>query len=201
MSARKKLEWCYGSKRYSVSVDLSESPYYQKCQMERSLYFLPFYSTIDDPVMKEIAEYIDEELPNYADDAYAANVVLAMVQQNIRYTSDEELYGVPDLWGLPATVLAKGKGDCDCMTDLYVSVAYNMDIDVVSVIVEGHMFPAAHVDWDGVHYNLDGKNYYHLEITADAPFAGMVGTDFRVEAWAPPAVPGEKFRQTLTDSP
>lgn len=184
-----------------MTVDPSDSPYHQLCQMNRFYPYLPFYSTIDDPVTKEIADYIDEELPPYADDAFVANVVLAMVQQNIKYTLDEDLYGVPDLWGLPSTVLDNGRGDCDCMTDLYVSVAYNLGIDVVSVIVEGHMFPAAHVDWDGVHYNLDGLDYYHLEITSDSPFAGMVWTDFRVEAWARPAIPTEEFRRTLTECP
>lgn len=198
---RKRLEWCFGSKRYVFDVDPSESPYYRKCQMSRNIYFLPYYSTIDDPVTKEIADYIDSELPYDADDAYAANVVLAMVQQNIKYVSDEELYGVPDLWALPSNVLELGKGDCDCMTDLYVSVAYNLGIDVVSVIVFGHMFSAAHIDWDGVHYNLDGREYYHLEITSDRPFAGMVNEDFRVEAWAPPEVPSAEFLETLTESP
>ena len=80
---KKVLRWSYGSKTYSAEAELSESPYYRKCQMERFLEFLPFYSTVDDPVMKGIADSISDQLPGYADDAYAANVVLAMVQQNV----------------------------------------------------------------------------------------------------------------------
>lgn len=198
---KKVLRWSYGSKTYSAEAELSESPYYRKCQMERFLEFLPFYSTVDDPVMKDIADSISDQLPGYADDAYAANVVLAMVQQNVEYANDEDLYGVEDLWGLPATVLDKGKGDCDCMTDLYVSVASNLDIDVVSVLVEGHMFPAAHVDWNGVCYDLGGRRYFHMEVTDRIPVAGRYWGEKSVQAWARPAVPSERFRSTLTECP
>lgn len=200
MTAR-TLRWTYGSKTYSVEADPSESPYFGKCQADRCFEFLPFYSTVDDPVMKGIAESISDELPDYADDAYAANVVLAMVQSNVRYAKDSEVYGVEDLWGLPAVVLHNGTGDCDCMTDLYVSVAHNLDIEVASVLVKGHMFPAAHMDWDGVSYRLDGRRYYHVEITYDMPVAGRFWAETEVEAWARPAVPSDRFRSTLTACP
>lgn len=38
---KKVLRWSYGSKTYSAEAELSESPYYRKCQMERFLEFLP----------------------------------------------------------------------------------------------------------------------------------------------------------------
>ncbi len=197
----KTLRWTYGSRTYSVEADPSESPYFGKCQMSRSLEFLPFYSTVDDPVMKGIAESISDRLPDCADDAYAAGVVLAMVQGNVRYASDMEVYGEEDLWGLPAVVLHNGAGDCDCMTDLYVSVAHNLDLDVASVVVAGHMFPAVRMDWDGVFYRLGGARYYHIEVTDDIPVAGRYWAESEVEAWSGPAVPSDWFRSTLTACP
>ncbi len=198
---KRKFSWTYGAKFYSVEADLSESPYYRKCQKDRFIEYLPYYSTIDDPVMKDIADRISEQIPEYADDAYVANVVLAMIGRNVKYAFDEDVYGLEDLWGLPVVVLENGRGDCDCMTDLYVSIAHNLDLDVVSVLVEGHMFAAAHVDWAGVYYLLGGKKYYHVEATSDLPVTGRYWDESRVQAWAAPDTPPQQFVSTLTECP
>lgn len=55
----------------------------------------------------------------------------------------------------PISTVCFGKGDCDCMTNLYVSIAHNMGLDVVTVIIEGHMFHA--VCFEGGH----GRSYEH----------------------------------------
>ncbi len=194
----KSSSWTYGAKAYSASYDPSESPYAGKCQRERRLDWLGFYSTVDDPVMKSIAEQIDSQLPDYADDAFAASVALAMVQQNITYAFDEEVYGVPDLWGLPIVVLENRRGDCDCMTDLYVSVAYNLGLDVISLVTDNHMFAAVCVPWGGVYYKVGSKRYYHAEATDRVPVPGRYWSDADVEGYAPPRVPSSGFRETLS---
>ena len=35
------------------------------------------------------------------------------VQENIRYVSDTENYGVPELWAYPTVTLKRGEGDCE----------------------------------------------------------------------------------------
>ncbi len=168
------------------------------CQRERRLDWLGFYSTVDDPVMESIAAQIDSQLPAHADDAFAASVVLAMVQQNIRYASDQSVYGVPDLWGLPVVVLENRRGDCDCMTDLYVSVAYNLELDVISLVTNDHMFAAVNVPWAGVCYKVGSRRYYHAETTAEVPVPGRYWDEACVQAFAPPAPPSGQFIETLS---
>lgn len=189
----------YGAGKYTVeNIDLKSSPYYGLYPKVMSLGYLPYYPTIDDPVIKEIAAQLNRQLEG-RDDRVKATVVLSMIQQNIKYTSDEEIYGLPDVWGLPATVLSKMKGDCDCMSNLYVSIAHNMGLDVVSVTITGHMFPA--VCFEGGHgksYEHNGKTYFHMEVTDELPAAGRYWSDSsELVKISEPKQPSESFRNSL----
>jgi hypothetical protein len=192
----------YGATEYEVSADLKESPYYGKYPSVRSLDLLPYYSTVDDPVIMDIARQLDDQIPE-RDDLYRASVALQFVQDNITYALDSVQYGVEDLWSVPVMTLASRFGDCDCMANLFVSLAYNMHLDVISVIVTKHMFGAACIDGaHGVSYLYNGKRYYHMESTDRLPAAGRYwqGGE-KVEGMAAPAVPVGAFLGILTDDP
>jgi hypothetical protein len=188
----------YGARTYQMTMDKSQSPYVGMKPTIMSLDFLPYYSTVDDPALIDAAKQLSYQTEG-RDDRVKAAVVLSMVQQNIKYDNDEKIYGEPEVWGLPNTVADLGKGDCDCMSNLYASLAHNMGLDVISVIVTGHMFPA--VCFDGGHgksYEHDGKTYYHMEATANVPVAGRYwNRGEHVYATAYPEVPNKSFKKIL----
>jgi len=189
----------YGAGTYTVNVpNLKVSPYFGLFPSLMSVQYLPYYSTIDDPVMVDMAKQLSYQLEGRSD-RVKATVVLAFIQQNIKYVSDEAQYGKPDMWSLPIMTLNSCKGDCDCMASLYTSIAHNMGLDVATVIITGHMFPA--VSFEGGHgqsYRLDNKNYYHMEVTASLTIAGRFWREGeKLEAIAKPAVPTIQFRNIL----
>ena len=189
----------YGAGTYAVNVpDLKVSQYFGLFPSLMSVQYLPYYSTIDDPVMIEIANQLSSQLEGRSE-RVKATVVLAFVQQNINYVSDEAQYGKRDMWALPIMTLYSCKGDCDCMASLYVSIAHNMGLDVATVQITGHMFPA--VCFEGGHgqsYKLGDKNYYHMEVTDSLTVAGRFwrrGEKF--ETIAKPIIPTTQFRNIL----
>jgi hypothetical protein len=189
----------YGAGTYTVNVpDLRTSPYFGLLPSVLSLAYLPYYSTIDDPVMIDIAKQLSSQLEGRRE-RVKATVVLAFVQQNIKYVPDEKQYSLPDMWALPIMTLNSCKGDCDCMANLYVSIAHNMGLDVATVHITGHMLPA--VSFEGGHgqsYRLGDKDYYHMEVTDTLSVAGRFWTKAeRFEGIAKPAVPTVEFKNML----
>lgn len=188
----------YGAGSYSMTFRTKDSPYLGMKPTVRSYDFLPYYSTIDDPAVKDASKELAEQLEE-RNERIKASVLLSMIQQNIKYTSDESLYGEPDVWGIPISTVCFGKGDCDCMTNLYVSMAHSIGLDVVTVLIEGHMFPA--VCFEGGHgrsYKHEGKTYYHMEVTDELPAAGRFWQHpGEIHAISAPLKPSVSFRNTL----
>jgi hypothetical protein len=161
--------------------------------------FLPYYSTIDDPVIIDIAGQLDSQM-KHDDDFYRSSVILAFIQNNIKYVSDESRFG-KDLWELPIYTISNRKADCDGMASLYTSIAHNMGIDVVSVIVTNHMCSAVNVPGcHGKSYRFEGKDYYHMETTANLPAIGRYWASTETYHIARPLVPTKEFKDTLSRS-
>lgn len=188
----------YGAGTYSMTFRTKKSPYLGIRPKDRYLEFLPFYSTIDDLAIIDASQELAEQLSG-RDDRIKASVLLSMIQQNIKYTSDESLYGELDVWGIPISTVCLGKGDCDCMTNLYVSIAHNMDLNVVTILIDGHMFPA--VCFEGGHgrsYKHDGKTYYHMEVTDELLVAGRYWPHpGEIHTISTPCTPSASFHNTL----
>lgn len=194
-----KLSCDFGADKFKVSFRPSSSPYHGLYPTIMCPEFLPYYSTIDDPVIIDIAEQLNGQM-RYDDDFYRSSAVLAFVQSNVGYVSDESRFG-KDLWELPIYTISNLKADCDGMASLYTSIAYNMGIDVVSVIVTNHMCSAVNVPGcHGKYYDFEGKKYYHMETTANLPAIGSYWASSRTLDIARPLVPTEEFKDTLSDS-
>lgn len=191
------MECFYGAGTYSVDVDISMSQYRGLAPAIMSLKYLPYYSTIDDACVIDLASQLAKQL-NGKDDRTKAAVVLALIQNNIEYVSDEERFG-EDVWELPAYTLENRMADCDGMCDLYVSIAYNLGIDVISVILTGHMAPAIHLRRShGKSYFYDGREYYHVETTDNLPVVGgFMADELQTICAAHPSKPTLEFLQML----
>ncbi len=191
----------YGAGKYTVEcMDFRKSPYFGLFPTVRDFDFLPYYSTVDDPVIIDVANQLNRQLEGRADRTKVA-VVLSLVQQNIKYVSDESRFG-KDVWELPIYTISEKVADCDGMSNLFTSIAHNMGLDVATVCVTGHMCSA--VNFEGAHgvsYKLDGENYYHVETTADLPATGRYWSSSRFLGMAKPAVPTAEFLKTLSKTP
>ncbi len=197
MSDISTMECTYGAQTYTVTVDMRKSQYRGKIQPDVKLEYFPYYSTIDDLTVIDIARQLDEQLMGRRD-RIKASVILALVQQNIQYVSDEERFG-KDVWEIPAYTLEHRMADCDGMTSLFTSIAYNVGLDVVSVLIIGHMCSA--VCMEGIHgkmYDYAGKRYYHIETTDEMPIVGRFWDNRSKKLYiSPPAPPSNKFIETL----
>lgn len=193
----KKMTCLYGIKKYTVKFDPKKSPYYGLNPSVMSLEYLPYYSTIDDPVIKDIARQLSEQI-EIDDVFYKATVALTFVQQNIKYVSDESRFG-RDVWELPIYTVTERVADCDGMANLYTSIAYNMGIDVITVVVTGHMLSAVCLRGHGKYYEHDGKKYYHMETTDKLPAAGRYWENPETYCMAEPLVPIDDFKSMLSD--
>jgi len=197
MGNMKRWTCDYGAKTYEVVFDISESPYRNLVPAVMSPDLLQYYSTIDDPVVKDIADQLDAQLVGEREKK-VANVVLALVQQNVRYVSDDSRFNGRDVWETPAYVLEYGVADCDGSANLYSSIAFNMGLDVVSVIVTGHMCSAVNIPGcHGTFYEFDGRRYYHMETTDNVAGAGRFWANARTYHIARPEIPSEFFRSAL----
>ena len=197
MSETVRFKCKYGATDYSVTVDLQKSQYYGKIPSEMRYDYLPYYSTIDDEAVIDIARQLDEQLRGRRD-FIKVSVLLTFVQQNVKYVSDEERFG-KDVWETPIYVLRERVADCDGMASLYVSIAYNMGIDVISVIVTGHMCPAVNVQGcHGKKYIYDGMDYIHVETTDRLPAAGRYwGGSTKELLMTAPKIPTDSFVNKL----
>ena len=188
----------YGAGTYSVEFDITKSQYYGLLPSVMSLDLLPYYSTIDDVVVKDIAEQLNRQLEGERV-RKKANVLLAMVQQNVKYVSDEERFDGRDVWETPAYVLEHGVADCDGSADLFVSIAHNMGLDVVCVVIEGHM--CAGVNIPGGHgkpYMFEGREYWHMETTDDLAGVGRFwGEKQRTLKIVKAEIPNSEFKAML----
>lgn len=162
----------YGAGSYTVEcMDFKKSPYYGLFPTIQKFDFLPYYSTVDDPVIIDVAKQLSRQLEGRSDRTKVA-VALSFVQQNIKYVSDESRFG-KDVWELPIYTISEKMADCDGMSNLFTSIAYNMGLDIVTVCITGHMCSAVNLEGaHGVSYKLDGVDYYHVETTADLPATG-----------------------------
>ena len=197
MNRISEMECIYGAQTYHVTVDMSKSQYRGLIQPDVRLEFFPYYSTIDDLTVRDIAEQLNRQLQGRRD-RIKASVILALIQQNIEYVSDEERFG-RDVWEIPAYTLEMRKADCDGMASLYTSIAYNMGLDVVSVLITGHMCSAVCIP--GIHgkkYRFNGRDYYHMETTDNFPAIGRFWDDSVKTIYVrPPNNPSSTFIHSL----
>ena len=82
----------------------------------------------EDKYVQKIAEYI-ESLDICTDDMMKASIGLAYVQCAIEYTSDEDLFDMPDFALYPTETLYLGKGDCEDTSILLCSIYRAMGLE------------------------------------------------------------------------
>jgi len=94
-------------------------------------------------------------------------VISAFVRTGICYAYDDELYGCADYAASPTETLYLGKGDCEDVSILFVSIARAYGIDAVLIGYGDHCTAGIRVSgWEGEN-TVDG--YTVVECTAPSP--------------------------------
>lgn len=194
--------WIYPLRPYRLTVDLSESIYYDYEPTSADVFSnLGSYPTIDDPVLIEIAEKLSE-MSKGKSEKWRANFLLAFVQQNVKYGYTIDTYGDDPYWALPIQTLCKRVGDCKATTSLYCGLAKLMGIKVRYFVVKDHAVPGIKETTIEGRILKDGEDvWYPVETTSYMPITGAFTMSTRVRRSADIVAPGSSFWYTLVKNP
>ena len=101
--------------------------------------------------------------------------VLEFIRQNIAYSDDLNLYGMPDWIAYPEETLLNRAGDCEDMAILFTSLACRLGYSCGMALFDGHVIAMVSLDdysppddWVIASYHVsdDGRTYYACDPTA-----------------------------------
>lgn len=194
---RNNFFWIYRCKVYRMSIDLTKSKYYGKgCTSIDKYRWLADYPTIDDEVLIEIASNLNKICEGKSD-RYKAGMLLAFVQQNVKYVSDDEQYGKSEYYAIPIQPLTSRKGDCEDTAILYNGIAYNMGLKSRIIIVPGHATAGVKGIIGLAGFTIDDEKYIVAETTNYIPILGLYFGKTSVKGSAEPQMPSQAFINTL----
>lgn len=186
-------------RRFNVP-DYASSPYYGKYSL-RTNDNIRYCPTIDDSALASLASQLKSVCKNMSGKR-KASFLLAFVQQNVKYVSDEKQYGVSDEWVLPVTTMSRGKGDCEDSAFLFSYFASYVGLDVVTVRVSGHMLAGVNVSGVliGSSITVGSTKYYLVEPTGFIPVVGLTNSSYStILAASAPVTPTADYIASLKD--
>lgn len=133
--------------------------------------FSHHYITVDDPVLISLVEQIDS-ISEGMDRDSKAELMLRFVQDNIRYHSDMDNWGIPEYYQYPVETLYYGKGDCEDMAALLYTMYRIAGMDALMVKGESHIAVGVAMDeCSGIDVTpaLSNERFYLAEPTGDMP--------------------------------
>ena len=133
-----KLRWYYRLRRYEIDVPPMYLSTYHLQIHDSDATYLKYFATLDDPVVKQIAEDF-EDLCKGKSIYFKAHCLQAMIQQNVKYISDSRRFGLENCWCFPVRTLVTKCGDCEDSALLYASIAINIGLDVALIYFPTHM--------------------------------------------------------------
>ena len=144
--------------------EYKESMYRMGLRFENDIFnMVPDEMVQPDRVVRVIGDHIMER---YDDDYSRADAARRLVQDVIRYSYDNELYGVSDYCARPTETLYHLKGDCEDVTILFCSICEYMGIKTIFMDCSDHIFAGVKVDGcDGNYCVYSGERYYTCELT------------------------------------
>lgn len=194
---RKNFFWIYRGKIYTLDVDLTKSQYYGKgCTSIDKYRWMQDYPTVDDTAVIEIAQTLDK-LCIGKSDTFKAGMILAFVQQNVRYTSDLKQYGKSEYWTIPIQPLTSRMGDCEDTAILYCSIAYNMGLKCRLITVTGHATAGVANVVGLAGFVINNQKYIIAETTDHVPILGWYVGKTDLQKSAEPQMPSQAFLDTL----
>lgn len=159
---------------------------------------LGMWPTVDDPYMQALAKAFADQYGKKPK-AKQAKILLAIVQQNIRYVHDDNNYGIEEFWALPAMTIVKGSGDCEDSAFIYAGLAYLIGLDVILIHLMDHMTCGVCVPEPFLHnrvYTYNGRKYYDADTVR---IIARIGRGSSAGQWSLSEVkePDERFKAAM----
>ena len=182
-----KLVWYFRFRKYKIDVPpLYLSTYHLQIH-DSDEKNLKYFATLDDPVIKQIAEDFDDICKGKST-YFKVHCLQAMIQQNVKYVSDSRRFGLENCWCFPVRTLITKCGDCEDSALLYASIAVNLGLDIALIYFPSHMLV-------GVKF-CDKCAYIPLELTGYLPV--NASTDIAVGGHIViPEYPTEEFKSRI----
>lgn len=125
------------------------------------------FITPDDPSVQAVAVSIINKIGDQDSLDARLREAYNYVALNIRYVTDKQQYGYPEVWAMPDETLKRGLGDCEDSSFLLCSLLHSLGVDARVVFGEhkgqGHAWVEAWINGAGG----------ILETTSDQPFTGF----------------------------
>lgn len=148
-----------------IEIPMSELEGYENSRMPRRMaYVTTQYITPDDTAVRQIADVVSR-LSEGMSNVERVNMVNSFIYHSVRYTDDTE-HGTDDYYQYPMETIYYGKGDCEDMAFLEVSVLRALGYDAVPILSLDHCLVGVNIEGDGKHMDWFGRSYYYLEPTS-----------------------------------
>ncbi len=166
----REITWYYDGNRYSFdfSVPICELEGYQNSTILRQYsagLIYPKFITPGESAVGSIAESF-LSMTEGLSDVERIGVVNQFVYVAVDYCDDSISHGTGDYYQFPAETLASGKGDCEDMALLEISILNAMGYDSIPIISIDHCLVGVNIEGAfGNKINVLGTDYFLLEPT------------------------------------
>jgi hypothetical protein len=172
--------WTGSRQEWSMTIDIPEDRYLYYAAMERLEEHCE-YVTENEPVIKEIADFMLEKMDDIGEEASAG--LAAAFMYSLPYADDVSVKfnSYPKY---PIEVLADEEGDCADMSYLTVSLVKALGFDAVLFYIpdKDHMAVGIEAeDRPGDYIEHNGKRYYYLETSGGDWEIGVIPSDYEDE--------------------
>lgn len=173
--------------------DLTASPYWGRFPSERDQAVCP---TIDDPVLKELADTLSGKT-RFMTERGRAKYILAFIQQNVTYRLDSNTFGKAEVYAFPVCTLYLRGNDCEDSGFLGACLCKLVGLDAVVVRVTGHIAYGVNVKGWGKRFAHGDKTYVWCEGTGVFPMGWYTG-NMDIQEVSNVVEPSEDYIETST---
>ena len=182
--------WPFEGKQCSISLNISKQLYdYYQNEREHLAYRYQFnggeippnyYSFMlsehDRPVMRALAEEFSSHVVTKKEQI---SLALTFVQ-SLPYAYDSTTKGIDEYLRYPIETLVDGYGDCEDKVALLAALLYEMDVDLILLVLPEHMAVGVHCDGvEASRYLLfEDKKYYYVETSMPNWNIGDIPEDY-----------------------
>lgn len=176
----KLYTWEWDGTERSVSITVPEPLYDYYCEKERYVttdYRVYVLHPYDDQYLEAFAnEFKLIEIEEGLTEENVTDLVISFIQ-GMEYSLDQDSEQQGEYPKFPLETLVDGGGDCEDTSILAASLLNAMGHNVSLILLPNHLAVGLAVNATGVHWDVNGTDYYYLETTATG--------------WDPGAVPSE----------
>jgi len=188
--------WKFNDRNFNISLEIpiEKYEYYLNLDVNRTpqqkgVRSMASYVTERDKVIIQLSDKLRNIIENQGFNTIeSSNFILRFIQENIRYTLDNETKGCIEYWRFPIETLVEKRGDCEDSSVLFSSIMESLEYDTILLfyILDndiGHLSVGVNIDIEFLGGYIEYKNlkYYYCETTSYGFNLGEIPSDINVE--------------------